>query len=84
MPMRLENSLFYEHYALMSKLLNENDPLTSALKEGIVIGIIATLRQHQLNVSKQEVASVLREQQQWSESEIEHFMSWLLIFNIEN
>jgi hypothetical protein len=66
----------------MSKLSNTDDPLTSALKEGIVIGIVATMRQHQLIVNKQVIANVLRQQQGWSENDVDYFLNWLLIFNI--
>lgn len=66
----------------MSRLAHHNDPLVSTLKEGIVIGVIAALRHHQLSIDQQQIAIVLREQQGFSEDEISYFLNWLSIFNI--
>lgn len=78
-----EIQLGTRYFVWMSKLLNDNNPLDSVLKEGIVIGIIATLRELLVPLTKARVAEVLRHQQGWSEDEIEYFLDWILIFNIE-
>lgn len=68
----------------MSKLSNDDRPLDSALKEGLILGILATLKQFDMPVTKQNITKVLKYQQNWPDTEIQYFMSWLLLFNIQD
>lgn len=68
----------------MTVISNHDNPLTSALKEGVVIGIVASLRHCYGHVNRSAVADVLRQQQGWDNSEIEYFMNWVLIFSVED
>lgn len=58
--------------------------MNSALKEGIVIGIVATMREFELPVSHINIKRVLKIQQGWSDLEIAYFLDWLLIFDIQD
>lgn len=60
----------------MSVPTNDQDPRQSALKDGIVIGIMACLRQFQLDVSRTNVMLVLRSQQGWEFEDIEYFLQF--------
>lgn len=60
----------------MSVPFNDQDPRQSALKDGIVIGVIACLRHHKLDVSRTNVMLVLQSQQGWEYEEIEYFLKF--------
>jgi hypothetical protein len=60
----------------MSIPLNDDDPRQSALRDGIVIGVIACLRYFQLDISRINIMLVLRSQQGWEYEEIEYFLKF--------
>jgi|GEM_PF-7121049 len=57
-------------------ILHEQDPMLSALIEGIVTGILATIRELKLGNEKEIVTQVLKNQQELSLSDIEYWVNW--------
>ncbi len=60
----------------MSIPLNDQDPQQSALKDGIVIGVLACLREFGITPSVANVTKVLQMQQDWSIDEIEYYLKF--------
>jgi len=56
--------------------LNDQDPMQSALKDGIVIGVLACLRTFNIPDTKDNVSKALDEQQGWSLDEIEYYLKF--------
>ena len=60
----------------MSIPLNDQDSRQSALKDGIVIGILASLREFGIEINKKNVRQVLINQQGWTYTDIQYFIKF--------
>lgn len=60
----------------MSIPLNDYDPRQSALKDGIVIGVLACMRYYKLDIDKANLTLVLQSEQGWEHDEIEYFIKF--------
>jgi hypothetical protein len=60
----------------MSTPLNDQNPQQSALKDGIVIGVLACLREFGLLANTHNVTKVLQMQQKWSMDEIQYYLKF--------
>lgn len=60
----------------MSIPLNDQDPRMSALKDGIIIGILACLKEFKIEATKNNVAQVLRSQQQWNSVDVDYYLKF--------
>lgn len=71
----IELVLYLECYMV----IHDSNPMLSALKQGIVVGVLASLNELKIKPRSSSLRQILSSQQQWTDDEIDY---WILTFGV--